>query len=73
MRNDIAQRRPDSWESFFALDATADVPPDFMSEDDRAQGEHTRDPFQDGTSASDSDDAVQRLHPRQRAGWPDAR
>jgi len=42
----ILSRRPDSWESFFALDATADVPPDFMSEADRAQGEHARDPFQ---------------------------
>lgn len=43
----ILSRRPDSWEGFFALDATADVPADFMSEADRNQGEHARDPFED--------------------------
>lgn len=41
----ILSRRPDSWEGFFALDATTDVPADFMSEGDRNQGEHARDPF----------------------------
>ena len=41
----ILSRRPDSWEGFFALDATIDVPSDFMSETDRSQGEHVRDPF----------------------------
>lgn len=41
----ILSRRPDSWEGFFALDATTDVPADFMSEADRNQGEHARDPF----------------------------
>ena len=41
----ILSRRPESWEGFFALDATTDVPPDFMSEADRNQGEHARDPF----------------------------
>lgn len=43
----ILSRRPDSWEGFFALDATTDVPTDFMSETDRNQGEHARDPFGD--------------------------
>ena len=43
----ILSRRPDSWEGFFALDATTDVPADFMSEADRNQGEHARDPFDD--------------------------
>ncbi|VVE86066.1 antitoxin [Pandoraea sputorum] len=43
----ILSRRPDSWEGFFALDATTDVPADFMSEADRNQGEHGRDPFED--------------------------
>ena len=39
----ILSRRPDSWEGFFALHATTDVPADFMSEEDRNQGEHSRD------------------------------
>ncbi|MDR2710992.1 MAG: AbrB/MazE/SpoVT family DNA-binding domain-containing protein [Burkholderiales bacterium] len=43
----ILSRRPSSWKGFFALDATTDVPPDFMSEADRHQGEHSRDPFKD--------------------------
>lgn len=42
----ILSRRPDSWEGFFALDATMDVPADFMSEADRNQGEPVRDPFE---------------------------
>ncbi len=41
----ILSRRPDSWEGLFALDATTEVPADFMSEADRNQGENTRDPF----------------------------
>jgi antitoxin VapB len=43
----ILSRRPDSWDGFFALDATADVPADFMSEVDRNQGGHARAPFDD--------------------------
>ena len=43
----ILSRRPDSWDGLFALDATTQVPPDFMSEADRAQGEHAGDPFAD--------------------------
>lgn len=41
----ILSRRPDSWQSFFALDATTEVPADFMNEADRAQPENSRDPF----------------------------
>ncbi len=41
----ILSRRPDSWEGLFTLDETAGVPADFMSEADRNQGEHGRDPF----------------------------
>jgi antitoxin VapB len=43
----ILSRRPDSWDGFFALDATTQVPADFMDENDRQQGEHGRDPFAD--------------------------
>lgn len=43
----VLSRRPDSWASFFALDKTTDVPSDFMSEADRRQGTHGRDPFGD--------------------------
>jgi len=43
----ILSRRPDSWAGFFALDASTHVPPDFMSEADRNQGQHARDPFED--------------------------
>ena len=42
----ILSRRPESWEGFFALYATTEVPADFMSAADRNQGEQTRDPFQ---------------------------
>ena len=43
----ILSRRPDSWEGLFALDTATEVPADFMSEADRNQGEHARDPFAD--------------------------
>ncbi|MCW7537070.1 AbrB/MazE/SpoVT family DNA-binding domain-containing protein [Aquabacterium sp. A7-Y] len=42
----VLSRRPDSWEGFFALDSTTDVPADFLSEADRQQGTQTRDPFE---------------------------
>jgi len=41
----ILSRRPESWGGLFALDAASDVPADFMSQDDRNQGEPARDPF----------------------------
>ena len=34
----VLSRRPDSWDAFFALDKTTEVPDDFMSEADRNQG-----------------------------------
>jgi len=47
----ILSRRPESWDSFFALDETAAVPADFMTEADRNQGEHaSRDPLGDAAS-----------------------
>ena len=42
----ILSRRPDSWEGLFALDATTQVPADFMDPTDRDQGQHNRDPFE---------------------------
>ncbi|HID7197787.1 TPA: antitoxin [Klebsiella pneumoniae] len=43
----ILSRRPDSWNDFFALDKTTDVPEDFMTEADRNQPESSNDPFSD--------------------------
>ena len=43
----ILSRRPESWDDFFALDHTTEVPSDFMSEADRAQPEVSSDPFDD--------------------------
>ena len=43
----VLSRRPESWDGFFALDATTQVPADFMDEADRNQGEQDRDPFAD--------------------------
>lgn len=42
----VLSRRPDSWESLFALDAMTAVPADFLNEADREQGTHARDPFE---------------------------
>ena len=41
----VLSRRPDSWDEFFALANTTEVPTDFMNETDRNQGEQMRDPF----------------------------
>lgn len=43
----VLSRRPDAWDSFFALYQSTEVPADFMSEADRMQGEQARDPFAD--------------------------
>ena len=40
----VLSRRPDTWDGFFALD-TKDVPAGFMTEADRNQGQHSRDPL----------------------------
>lgn len=45
----VLSKRLQSWDSFIALDETTTVPDDFMSEPDRAQGQHDRDPFADGS------------------------
>ena len=36
--------KPDDWEGFFALLQGAEVPPDFLDERERQQGEQERDP-----------------------------
>jgi antitoxin VapB len=43
----VLSRHPDTWDDFFALYETTQVPVDFMSEADRKQGEQLRDPFAD--------------------------
>jgi antitoxin VapB len=43
----VLSRRPESWDGFFALDATTQVPVDFMDNADRNQGLQDRDPFSD--------------------------
>jgi len=42
----VLSRRPDSWEGFFALDATTEIADDFLSKADREQGRHDRDPLE---------------------------
>lgn len=42
----ILSHHPDSWSGLFALDATTEVPADFMDLDDRKQPDHLRDPFE---------------------------
>jgi antitoxin VapB len=44
----VLSSRPESWDGFFALDASTEVPTDYMSEADRCQGRQDRDPFDDG-------------------------
>ena len=42
----VLSRRPESWDGFFAVDASTQVPADFMTEVDRNQGTQDRDPFE---------------------------
>ena len=42
----VLSRRPDSWDGFFAADASTQVPADFMIKVDRDQGTQDRDPFE---------------------------
>lgn len=42
----ILSQHPDSWSGLFALDATTEVPADFMSAEDRTQADDLRDPFE---------------------------
>lgn len=41
----VLSPRPDTWDGFFALYQSTEVPADFMSEADRQQGNQDRDPF----------------------------
>ena len=47
----ILSRRPEPWDGFFKLLPDAEVPADFLTEADRQQGEHLRDPFADDAGA----------------------
>lgn len=42
----ILSTRPPSWDGFFVAAHEADVPEDFLSEQDRNQGVQNRDPFE---------------------------
>ena len=44
----ILSRKPMSWSAFFAEDVSDIVPKDFMTDADRRQGRHERDPFSGG-------------------------
>jgi antitoxin VapB len=48
----ILSKRPPDWSGLFALDATTDVPPDFLSDAERAQGPSPGDPFDSRSRAS---------------------
>jgi antitoxin VapB len=43
----ILSRKPPTWDDFFAALKGADVPADFLSDHERAQGYQDRDPFED--------------------------
>ncbi|WP_332854207.1 antitoxin [Duganella sp. S19_KUP01_CR8] len=42
----ILSRRPSNWDGFFAALKSADVPADFLSEEERRQESPQRDPFE---------------------------
>jgi antitoxin VapB len=48
----VLSRRPPDWSGLFELDATTEVPEDFLSPADRAQGTDDRDPFGDRRDAA---------------------
>ncbi|ASG22924.1 antitoxin [Nitrospirillum viridazoti] len=41
----ILSRKPTDWSGFFAALEGVDVPADFLSQEERDQGSHERDPF----------------------------
>jgi antitoxin VapB len=43
----ILSEKPTSWDGFFEAMRGVDVPDDFLSPEERAQGEHRPDPFAD--------------------------
>ena len=42
----ILSRKPTTWDGFFTALQAANVPQDFLSEAERAQGSHDRDPLE---------------------------
>ena len=42
----ILSSRPSDWDSFFAALEEAEIPPGFLSPEERDQGVHDRDPFE---------------------------
>ena len=42
----ILSRKPTTWDGFFTALQAANVPEDFLSEPERAQGSHDRDPLE---------------------------
>ncbi len=42
----ILSRKPTTWDGFFTALQAADIPTDFLSEAERAQGSHDRDPLE---------------------------
>ena len=42
----ILSRKPDNWDGFFEAIRGLKVPSDFLSESERAQGDHRPDPFE---------------------------
>lgn len=44
----ILSRKPATWEGFFTALQAAHIPPDFLSNAERAQGTHERDPLEGG-------------------------
>ncbi len=43
----ILSRRPHTWDGFLATLNCTDIPDDFLTPEDRNQGDHPRDPFGD--------------------------
>jgi len=42
----ILSRKPENWDGFFSALKGADVPADFLDEQERSQGRQNRDPFE---------------------------
>ncbi len=42
----ILSRKPTTWDGFFTALQAVEVPPDFLSKDERAQGSQDRDPLE---------------------------
>lgn len=65
---------PPSWSEFFALDATTDVPADFMSEEDRNQhGTWFADQVARGLAEADAPAAAWISNDQAKASWAEKR